>query len=844
MSRFWRSLTLIAGLGLCGTAWAQTTDGTAGAPVETQPAEQPAPLADIGGAPKGGAAEATPTRTIRIIRSPGLDYAAWNEVALRAEEMTADDVATTEQIEAVRVEVFDWRGRLLAAQSANASRIETVRTQLSALGPVPAEGAEDAPEIAERRTELNDQLALLQAPGLAAQEAYRRADGLIAEIDRALREREADELLKLWPTPVNPANWPAALGALRDITVTLYDETRRAVRWPSNRVTLGNNLPLILLYLALALGLLWRGRDLIDRLVARLQNVGPRRAHRLWETLASLGQIVVPILGVVALTEALQLSAMIGVLGRDIAAALPRMGAGLFIAMWLGGRLFPQAERRDAILVLPPERRAEGRVLTGAFGVLLAVDTLLRICVNRLGSDEAAVAVLSLPVLVIAGLLLVRMGRLLRKQQAAQASEPAAPSYRSRVLGLIGQAAVVIALLAIVLAAVGYVAAASALIFPAIMSLALVGGLFLLQQMVGDIYAAVAGDDEASQQSLTPVLIGIVLTLAMLPVLALIWGARVSDITEMWTRFREGFQLGETVISPTDFLVFAVVFGIGYSLTRLFQGGLKSAILPKTRLDRGGQNAIAVGFGYVGIFLSALGAINAAGLDLSGLAIVAGALSVGIGFGLQTIVSNFVSGIILLIERPISEGDWIEVGAVQGIVKGISVRSTRIQTFDRNDVIVPNSDLITGTVTNWTRFNLTGRLIVPVGVAFGSDTRHVERVLQEIAEAQPLALLSPAPFVSFMGFGADSMNFEIRVILRDVNFSLSVRTEINHQIVKRFADEGIEIPFAQQEVTLRNADELGAALRGLIPQAAAPSRGVRTPVANLDDSAENSGEPS
>ncbi len=739
-----------------------------------------------------------------------LNYAEWERTAVRAEAEIAERRTSSERLEDIRGQLAKWRAALLTAQNANSARIATLREQIAALGPAPAEGETEADEISRRRQELAQQLVKAQAPGIAAEEAYRRADGLIREIDRILRDRQADQLLQLWPSPVNPGIWPEAAIGLSDTVIRLWDEASSGWSDREARAQFFDNLPLIVVLLIVAVALVVYVRRWVKRFAEHLQAGASVRGRNVWSLLASLGEIVLPTLGVVALSQAMVASGMLGDIGMSIAEALPVMGFVVFAAAWLGARAFPRVQGEGAVLPMPPENRAEGRFLSVLMGLTFAAEMLRSAAMDAQAYSDATTAVMSFPILLAGGLILMRMGRLLRQTRDVDER-----SYVLRLLLLFARGLTAVGFLGPVLAALGYVQAATAMIYPAMLSLALVTLLFILQRLIGDVWALIIKADDQAGDTLVPVLAGFAMTLASLPVFTLIWGARYSDLTELWTRFTEGFQLGEARISPTDFMVFAAIFLIGYMLTRLFQGALRTTILPKTSMDQGGQTALVAGVGYVGIFLAALIAINSAGIDLSGLAIVAGALSVGIGFGLQQIVSNFISGIILLVERPISEGDWIEVGGVQGRVRGISVRSTRIETFDRNDVIVPNADLITGQVTNWTRFNLSGRLIVPVGVAFGSDTRKVERILREIAEAQPLAILNPPPMVVLMGFGADAILFEIRIILRDVNFSLSVRSEINHQIVERFAAEGIEIPFAQSDVSLRNVDEITEALLAL-----------------------------
>lgn len=738
-------------------------------------------------------------------------YQDWLKTALRAEQAIDAGRASSAAFEQLRKNLTDYRQTFQGVSGENKQRLVTLEGQLEVLGPAPGEGSSEPEDIAALRQSLTQQLNQLKVPRIVAEEAFRRANGLIDEIDIIIRDRRTKRLLQRGPSPLNPEHWSGAFGTLSKAGRTLWHETESQIGNDTTIERITDDLPGILVLLITGGLLILRGRPWARGMGNYLRTFGADGTG-VWTFVVSLLQVLLPLLGVLVLTAAVELAGILGVRGTLMLANLPSWAFILLSFHWLGEQLV--ASRRDVDLVVVSEgQRGEARLMIDLLAVVLVLqDVLTQFNLLENTSQETS-AVLAFPLVVTAALILLRLQKLGLMHSKPETGGDAEGEGRIaagavRIMALVRRGSYALGVVAPLLAALGYVNASEALIYPAISTLSLLGALIVVQRFAGDLYGWLSGQGQAAQDSLLFVGIGFLLVLLALPLLALIWGARLADLTELWSKFLGGFQIGDTQISPTAFLSFAVVFAVGYGLTRMVQSSLRNSLLPKTNIDPGGQNAIVSGLGYVGVFLAALVAISIAGLDLSSLAIVAGALSVGIGFGLQTIVSNFVSGIILLVERPISKGDWIEVGGLMGYVRDISVRATRIETFDRTDVIVPNSDLISGTVTNYTRGNTVGRVIVPVGVAYGTDTRRVEKILSEIAEAHPMILMNPLPKVIFQGFGADSLDFEIRAILRDVNWVVSVKSDLNYEIAARFAAEGIEIPFAQRDIWIRNPEAL------------------------------------
>ncbi|WP_284266098.1 DUF3772 domain-containing protein [Roseicyclus amphidinii] len=770
-----------------------------------------------------------------------IDYAAWESDATRAENLIEAGTASTAFLTNLRATLSDWRARFLAAQDANAARISTIEAQIAALGPPPADGATEPQAIAERRASLNAQLAEAQVPRVTATEAFNRANGLIAEIDRILADRQARALLERDPAPVNPLNWPPALTGLAELGLGIETEIRRQLE--ATRLageTIWERLPLSLALGAVALLLLVRSRYIVGRWTERMQlQVASRRGRGALAFLVSLLQVALPIAGLMLLGLAVASLDLLGRSGQTLLEAVIEACVLAYLALWLAGRLFPANTGLQAAFSVGDELRAPLRRAILLIGVFLGLGTVAETIVAQDVVPLAARGAFVLPVYIGMAFGFLRLESLARRHRAgvaaAQTEGETEGGFTLRMLAIFGLALRVIGIGGPLLAAVGYLNLAEALMRPTALTLGIAGVLVALQGPIRDVYALISkkSQDEVGE-ALLPVLLNLLLVFAISPLVLLAWGVRPEQLSEIIAQFFAGFQLGDTRITPAIVLAVVAVFAIGMIVTRLLQGALRTTVLPRTRLDAGARNAVVSGLGYVGIALAAVIAITTAGIDLTALGVVLGALSVGIGFGLQNVVNNFVSGLILLIERPISEGDWIEVGGNMGIVKAISVRSTTIETFDKTDVIVPNADLIAGTVTNWTRGNTIGRAVLTVGVAYGTDTRRVQQILTEIAQSHPDVARFPEPGVDFLGFGADSLDFRMRCILRDVNKLVAVKTELNHRIAERFVAEGIEIPFAQRDIWLRNPEALRAPPAASPADAAAQDTGAPTGGAEKD----------
>ena len=751
-----------------------------------------------------------------ITRSLSLQIKEWQKTLDDAEK----DISKPEIPDS---RLADWRDRLaalsLAARTASNSALpeaRTVRSDIAALGPPPAEGLPpEAPNIASQRKDLTGRLVAVEGTAKEADLVVARADRLLAVVNALRRVRLTEHILARGVSPLSTPIWLKALPELGSALETLYAGVKDRLSFAlvadiTRQLALGVGLAVLLAFPL---------RSWLIRKFGYIQVQGePTYMQRLWA--ASFTGVVRALLPSVA-AMAVYLSLAYGdFLGDPMAAvfgvALASLVCLFFVVGFARSALAPYEPDWRMVPIHNEGARSVSRSITG-LAVLFALD---RVASELCNQYDASVELVSIQKFVFGVLISLELSTLLRRRAwyADPRDEPAHWWRQPRCWLALPVAAIPLS------AVLGYVVLSRLLATQLVLTAGLYVSIVVLRGIATEfaayalsavsplgarLRAGLALNDEGAEMlafwlaGLARFLLLVLGCLLLLP----LWGVAGKDLSGWLASAFFGFKVGNITVSLADMLVALLSFAGLLIATRILQKSLDQRIFPKTRLDVGLRHSIRSGIGYAGFAVALMFAVSTLGLNLSNIAIIAGALSVGIGLGLQNIVNNFVSGLILLVERPIKAGDWVAVGEFQGYVRRISVRATEISTFDRASVFIPNSSLISGTVMNRTYADKTGRVVLPIGLAYHADPKRARQVLLDIASAHPDIRENPPPNVFFQGFGDSSLNLELVAILNDVDQVRSVTSDLCFAIHEAFRREGIEIPFPQRDIKISVDEE-------------------------------------
>jgi len=722
----------------------------------------------------------------------------------------------------VRAIAKNSRSRLDPVEQA----IARTQASLDLLGPAPKEGEpEEAAAVAGERAALNDTLSFLRGQRTRIRANMDEATSILGELsERRLRDLYR-KIMRRGETLFSSAPWSGAWIGANELSGAFARFFRK---WSTSRANEGGVLlNLAGLAAAFIASLLLFGpvRDWLRRVVTvRIEAHEPTPARRVAVAgVKMLARLIPGVVGGFIIIETSRALGLLGAEGIPVARAIwIALIAYLIVDGFTGGLFAPSAPAWRLADVESAKGKRASFLLISIVLIVGAKSVVTEIANTADINDAFGDVVRGVASILVGGLLFLLCERRLWTGEARdsnpseKAEETAGAGSIWPIIRFLGRALGIAIMAASIAGHINLADFASSRLYYLAIILSIAWFIrAALSETAGwadrRLRSARETDDPNEDMHVLRFWVGLgvdlVLLIAIAPIVFILAGVDPSAVRDFAFRAFVGFRVGGVVISLADiFFAMATFVGI-LMLTRLFQGAMQRGPLAHARIDSGIKNSLTTLLGYVGLVLAAVFGLGVLGLDLSNLALIAGALSVGIGFGLQSIVNNFVSGLILLFERPIKVGDWIVTSSGEGIVKKISVRSTEIETFDRAAIIIPNSELIAATVTNWTHKSALGRIRVAVGVSYGSDPDVVRDILVKIANDHPLIVRYPEPFVVWNDFGASSLDFELRAFLSDIAKGLQVRTDLRFAIFKAFKENGIEIPFPQQDVYIKSAPE-------------------------------------
>lgn len=685
-------------------------------------------------------------------------------------------------------------------------RLAEIETREKALGPAPAKdaGPEDS-AIVDQRKIIGGQKGeidglLKQARVLAA-----RGDQLAGRIEEIRRARLADRLFERSMSILDPKLW---LGAAQAVPSEIRAAVTYSREW-LNTVSaypgvMQSALVAALMCLGAVFGIFFAQRWLTRYFTQSNNHPKDVPLPRLRRARAALrdsvlGAIALP-LAVYAVIEIL--SSFDFLIERAHQSALGILAAVTLYAVGraLAGALLRPGDLPRRVLNLSDETAARFYSYS-TYGLLIAaVGASLNIVHRGLGAPRVMITATS--ALMAGAIAVIIVRALLKTRQAVEeGKEEPAPNWLRLALWIVA-----VVILGSVLT--GYIWLASFLTSRLIHAAIVIACAYVILQLInayfdeglkahtqrGRSFASTLGIRSQSLELAAALFAGAARVLVFIVSIFLIignWGTSLTDLAASFDRASFGIEFGKLRVSLYDIAAAVGVLIAGIYLSRILQRWLANTVLPRTSLDTSLKNSIATIAGYIGVIAAISIALGRLGLNLENIALVAGALSVGIGFGLQAIVSNFVSGLILLTERPVRVGDLINVKGNEGYIRKISVRSTEVETFDRATMIIPNTELITSAVTNWTHHNKPSRIKIPVSVPAATDVDVVQDILLHVARENQNVVATPEPRVMLMNIDGDNLGFELRCLIRSATIATQTKSEMNFAILRAFRKIGI-----------------------------------------------------
>lgn len=706
------------------------------------------------------------------------------------------------------------------------SEIETLedalqepKSRLLTLGPPPGPGEQpESQELSTLRSQLTEQVARLTGLSKEAQLTKAVIGELIDRIEAKRRARLLTSLRTRGPSPLSGDLWSHATAQVQPAFQALRDYYQSRQAAPPTRTNRKADLALLLAALALALGLLllprWRGWR---RFEARL-TVEPdpsATSKRRFVAVKSLSRGLL-VFGAVALLYLAGLETALITPADEELMARVCLGAAAWTFIYRFGRGFfsPSDAAWRMAHCDPHAARLLQRLWVGAFSVFV----LDRLSYLTLAQIDAGTELLDTLRILMTAAFATLLWFLLSPRLWPHGA--AAHEGLSRPREALRRAGRALAVALIGLLVLGYVRMASflfhrlcllflfVLLFWCVHALS-VWALSKLPTTPRPAQSEESDDDQTGEVDDAETNLGFWLRLGLelnlllvaVPGFLLVVGFDWLEVRRVFEWLGSDVHLGKLSLSFPDVLLAVIVFFFVSAGTRWVTALVERRLLEgRTSAEAQAQSSVATLINYAGLLIGLLIALPIAGIGFSKLALIAGALSVGIGFGLQTIVNNFVSGLILLFERPIRAGDWVVVQSGEGYVKSIGARATEIRTFDGSSIIIPNSELVSSAVQNWFHGNRVGRIRITVGVAYESNPQQVRDILVQCANEHDSIMPYPAPDVIFDEFGDSSLNFQLRAYLRNYDSAFRVQSDLRFAIFDAFEKAGIVIPFPQRDV--------------------------------------------